>query len=99
VKLVIANNYGEEDQIARHTFYANRTQSNATSTDRRLSCHIVSVYLYRLKIIIYSRKQPLNDWISLTGRKEINFGKYQSLTVLDSKYKQGDQGPSPPSDY
>jgi hypothetical protein len=36
---VIANSYGDDDKMARHTFYANQSQVSS-APNRKLSCHI-----------------------------------------------------------
>ena len=49
MKLVIANNYGEDDQYARHTFY--QQQNNTSSRPmRKLSCFIVTPLSLRPRI-------------------------------------------------
>ena len=40
IKLVLANNYGEEDKLARHTFYMEQSQQRDRNSDRKLSFHI-----------------------------------------------------------
>ena len=40
IKLVIANNYGEEDKLARSTFYMNQSQHREKHSDRKLSFHV-----------------------------------------------------------
>jgi hypothetical protein len=50
VKLVIANNYGEDDQYARHTFYQQQTALSSAPA-RKLSCYIVFFATFRPKII------------------------------------------------
>jgi hypothetical protein len=40
VKLVIANNYGEDDKLMRNTFYQQQSD-RFSAPKRKLSCHIV----------------------------------------------------------
>lgn len=40
IKLVIANNYGEEEKMARDTFYMHQSQHRERNSERKLSFHI-----------------------------------------------------------
>lgn len=40
IRLVLANTYGEEDKIARDTFYKSQSQYRERNSERKLSFHI-----------------------------------------------------------
>jgi hypothetical protein len=40
INLVLANNYGEEDKMARSTFYMDQSQQRERHSERKLSFHI-----------------------------------------------------------
>jgi len=75
VKLVIANNYGEDDQFARHTFYQQQT-SMSSAPARRLSCYIVFDAPFRLKTTSCWRKRPLSGSRNSTGTRRRTSGRF-----------------------
>ena len=72
----MANSYGEDDKVMRHTFYANQTQVSSAPS-RKLSCHVTKNHFLvkdaatkRLAKFDWGKK---DDGWKLSKFKEVNF--------------------------